>query len=143
MSIPLPCRLSFGEKLQGVDCYADLFLYPSGYFLMNFTMRTNAPFAGARINVSFALFDATGTPLGGKTFGMKEDQASNVKFLDRGNRAVRDDTIAWTMPPELLDEAALVAICFRPKGVAADWEKLKKLAQVPTPLLGQVEDYAA
>jgi hypothetical protein len=143
MSIPLPCRLSFGEKLQGVDCYADLFLYPGGHFLMNFTMRANAPFAGARINVGFALFDAAGNLLGGKTFGMEEHQASNIEPLERGNRAVRNDMIAWTMPPELLAQAARVAICFRPKGVAPDWDKLKKLAQVSIPLLGEAEDYAA
>ncbi len=136
MSIPLPCRLGFGEKLQGVDCYADLFLYPGGHLLMNFSMRANSPFAGARINVGFALYDAAGNPLGGRTFGMEENQSSNIEPLARGNRAVRDDTIAWIMPPELLDQAARVAICFRPKGVAPDWEKLKKLAKVPIPFLG-------
>ena len=143
MSIPLPCRLSFGEKLQGVDCYADLFLYPGGHFLMNFSMRANAPFVGAGVNVGFGLFDAAGNLLGGRTFGMEEDQGSNIEPLARGNRAVRDDTIAWTMPPELLDQAERVAICFRPKGVAPDWDKLKKLAKAPTSLPGQVEDYAA
>ena len=109
---------------------------------MNFSMRANAPFVGAHVNVGFALFDAAGTPLGGRTFGMEEDQGSNIEPLARGNRAVRDDTIAWTIPPELLHQAARVVICFRPKGVAPDWEKLKKLATVPTPLLGEVGDYA-
>jgi hypothetical protein len=138
MSIPLPCRLSFGEKLQGVDCYADLFLYPGGHFLMNFEMRAHAPFAGARINVSFALFDAAGNPLGGKTFGMEENQGSNIESLTHGFPPVRNDTIAWVMPPELLDQAVRVAICFRPKEVTPDWKKLEKLAKVPAHLLGEV-----
>ena len=143
MSIPLPCRLNFGEKVQRVDCYADLFLYPGGHFLMNFAMRANAPFVGARINVGFALFDAAGNPLGGRTFGMEEDQGSNIEPLGRGFPSERHDIVAWTMPPKLLDQAARVAICFRPKGVAPDWDKLKNLAKVPTPLLGEAEDYAA
>jgi len=32
----------------------------------------------------------------------------------------RHDIIASTLPPELLDQAAQVALCFRPKGVAPD-----------------------
>lgn len=137
MSIPLPCRLSFGEKVQGVDCYADLFLYPGGHFLINFAMRANPPFTGARINVGFALFDSTGKPLGSKTFGMEEEQGSNIEPLAHGFPPERYDTIAWTMPPALLDQAARVAICFRPRGVTPDWEKLKKLATVPAALHGE------
>jgi len=45
MSLTLPCRISFRAKLQGVVCYADLFLYSGGHFLMNFTMRANTPIA--------------------------------------------------------------------------------------------------
>lgn len=137
MPIPLPCSLSHGEKIQGVDCYADLYLYPGGHFLMNFAMRAKAPFAGAHINVGFALFDAAGQPLGGKTFGMEEDQGSNLDPLTRGFPSERYDTIAWTMPPGLLDQAARVAICFRSKNAAPDWKKLATLAKVPEPLHGE------
>lgn len=134
MSLQLPCRMSYGEKLDDADCYADLFLFNGGDFLLNFAIRSRATAAPAAINVGFALFDADGAPLGGRLFGMDDAQACVIEPLHRGFPPERHDSIAWNLPPALLAAAEKVAVSFRHPGQAPDWKKLGHTAARPTAL---------
>lgn len=133
MALKLPFTLGYGEKLERADCYADLYLYPGGHFLMRVSVRSNSEASGATVNAGFALFDEHDLPVIRTTFGMGEVDAIAVPAMSSGFRPERRDSMAGMVPAELLERAVNITVCFRNAGDPPDWAELQRRASLGRP----------
>ncbi|MBI2311402.1 MAG: hypothetical protein HYU77_02745 [Betaproteobacteria bacterium] len=113
MPLRLPCRLTHGEKLDAADCYAELYLYPGGHYLLKFSIRSNTHLQAASVNVSFFLFDGDGAPVEAKGYGMAPGEACQIEAVRHGFPPERYETYTGKVTESSLARTAGLAICFR------------------------------
>jgi hypothetical protein len=126
MPIEFPRKFARGQKVENVDVYAELFIWPGGYFQYETHMRSRHPTAGACVNVRFALLDAAGRLIG--IFGMPPGDEWCVGPQGQGVSSQRNDSLYGKVPADKLAKAQAVALVFARANSAIDAAALGAIA---------------
>lgn len=147
MALSFPRKFSDGYRVENADCYGDVYIYPSGHWLIGTHLsRAGGALSGTCVHVSFVLCDAEGLPLeapglnGVARFGMPSDHMWCVAPSWQGGPADRYDNISGGLPQEILGRAEKVSILFIHANKPFDWEAVKRtikdIAQLGKELIG-------
>lgn len=145
-----PARtVCLSETLGSLQCRAGLRIAEDGSYVLDYVVRAlQMPRDAERIQVGFVLFDAAGRRLDDEVRGMDAAQSCRVAPapVDLFGAAARrvlpvcQESVAGRIPPNLLEQAARIAICFRRRGEKPKWRHLAAIAAAP----GEDDyDYAA
>jgi hypothetical protein len=113
MPIAFPRKFARGQRVENADVYAELFIWPEGYFECTTHIRGRQPTSGACVNVRFALLDAAGKLLG--TYGMPPGEEWCVGPHGAGVSSQRHDTLYGKIPTGKLADVESVALVFARK----------------------------
>jgi len=148
MSLSFPRKFSDGYRVDKADCYADVYVYPNGQWLIgtHLSMVGGFHMGGTCVNISFILCDRNGVPLqapgrdGIARFGMPADHKWCVAPSQVLGPADRHDSISGELPSALLASVESVSIIFIEQEKPPDWNTLlqtaKDLAKAGSELLG-------
>ncbi len=133
MSLTFPRKFAHGQKVDNVDVYGELFLWPDGHFQYMVHIRNRDPKKGNCINVTFALLDGKHAPLG--IYGMPADQARCVAPWGGLRAGQRYDELYGKVPEDKLKKTGAVALLFRPQNQELDAARLRDLATAGSELM--------
>lgn len=127
MSLALPRKFVHGQKIDKVDVYGELYLWPDGHFQYMVHIRNSDPLNGSSINATFALLDGKHVPLG--IYAMPADQALSV------GTGRRYDEFYGKVPADKLNQTVAVALIFRRQDQTLDASTLRDLATAGSELM--------
>ncbi len=133
MQLTFPRKFTHGQKIDNVDVYGELFLWPDGHFQLMAHIRNRDPIKGCCINVAFALLDQECKPIG--IFGMPADEAWCVAPWGDLKAGQRYDELFGKVSAEKLMRTSMAALLFRPQGQELNMDKLSVLANTGCELM--------